>query len=230
MRDRIELTGMVIKSTSVGEYDKRLVILTRERGRITAFARGAKRPGSSLMGPTRPFAFGIFKLLEGREAYNLQGAEIRQYFEELVMDMEGACYGQYFLEFGEYYSRENLNGEALLLLIYQSLRALLKPNIPNPLIQRVFELKAMVLNGEYTERPPRTVSDSATYTWEFVTCSPIEKLYTFVVTDDVLEEFRQCVEINKQRYVDREFHSLEILKALQNGLLAKGESEPYPFG
>ena len=214
MRELVELTGMVIKSSPVGEYDKRLVILTRERGRITAFARGAKRPGNSLMGPSRPFAFGNFKLYEGREAYNLQGAEISQYFEELVMDMEGACYGQYFLELGDYYSRENLNGEALLLLIYQSLRALLKPAIPNPLVQRIFELKAMVLNGEYTERPPKPVSDSANYTWEFVVASPIEKLYTFAVTDAVFEEFRQCVEINKTRYVDTTFHSLEILRTL----------------
>lgn len=214
MRDLVELTGMVIKSTSVGEYDKRLVILTRERGRITAFARGAKRPGNSLMAPSRPFAFGTFKLFEGREAYNLQGAEISQYFEELVMDMEGACYGQYFLEFGDYYSRENLNSEGMLLLIYQSLRALLKPSIPNALVQRIFELKAMVLNGEYTEHPPKPVSDSANYTWEFVVASPIEKLYTFAVTDAVFEEFRQCVEINKNRYVDRPFHSLEILRTL----------------
>ena len=58
MRDLVELTGMVIKSTSVGEYDKRLVILTRERGRITAFARGAKRPGNSFKAPTRPIAIG----------------------------------------------------------------------------------------------------------------------------------------------------------------------------
>lgn len=214
MRDLIELTGMVIKSASVGEYDKRLVILTRERGRIAAFARGAKRPGNSLMGPSRPFAFGTFKLFEGREAYSLQRAEITQYFEELVMDLEGACYGQYFLEFGDYYSRENLNGEALLLLIYQSLRALLKPSIPNPLVQRIFELKAMVINGEYTEHPPKNVSDSANYAWEFVVASPIEKLYTFALTKEVFEEFRQCVEINKTRYVDREFHSLEVLKAL----------------
>ena len=216
MRDLVELTGMVIKSTPVGEYDKRLVILTRERGKITAFARGAKRPGNGLMGPSRPFAFGRFKLIEGREAYNLQSAEITQYFEELVMDMEAACYGQYFLEFGDYYTRENLDGTFMLLLIYQSLRALLKPSIPNELVQRVFELKAMVINGEYTEHPPRQVSDSANYAWEFVIASPIEKLYTFTLTEEVLWEFRQCVEINKNKYVDREFHSLEILKTLVN--------------
>ena len=207
---------MVIKSTPVGEYDKRLVILTRERGKITAFARGAKRPGNALMGPSRPFAFGKFRVFEGRDAYNLQSAEISQYFEELVMDMEGACYGQYFLEFGDYYSRENLDGTPMLLLIYQSLRALLKASIPNELVQRIFELKAMVLSGEYTEHPPRQVSDSANYAWEFVIVSPIERLYTFTLTEQVFLEFRQCVEINKARYIDREFHSLEILKTLVN--------------
>lgn len=214
MREPVELTGMVIKSTPVGEYDKRLVILTKERGKITAFARGAKRPGSSLMGPGRPFAFGAFRLFEGREAYSLQSASISRYFDELTQDIEASCYGQYFLEVADYYTRENLDGSGVLLLVYQSLRALLNLKIPNPLVRRVFELKAMVLNGEYTQEPPVKVSDSAAYTWEYVVFAPLEKLYTFTVTEEVFEEFQRCVEMNKGRYIDREFHSLKILRMI----------------
>lgn len=216
MRDTIWLTGIVVRSTPIGESDKRLVLLTRERGKITAFARGAKRPGNMLMAPSRPFAFGKFRVSEGRDAYSLQTAEISNYFEELSLDIEQSCYGQYFLEFADYYSRENLDEGPMLLLLYQSLRMLSKPQIPKPLIRRVFELKTMVINGEYTEHPPKTVSDSANYAWEFVIASPIESLYTFALTDSVFAEFRQCVGINKSKYIDRDFHSLEILKTLVN--------------
>ena len=216
MRELLELTGMVIRSAPAGDYDRRLVLLTRERGKITAFARGAKLPGSSLMGPSRLFAFGTFRLAEGKDAYSLYSAEISQYFEELSADVEASCYGQYFLEVGSYYSRENLDGSGMLLLIYQSLRALLKPEIPNPLVRRIFELKAMVMNGEYTEHPPKEVGVSANYAWEYVIAAPLQKLYTFTLTPEVFEEFQQCVETSMKRYVDRPFHSQEILKVLED--------------
>jgi DNA repair protein RecO (recombination protein O) len=131
--------------------------------------------------------------------------------------MEGTCYGSYFLELADYYARENMDGTALLKLLYQSLRALLKPALKNELVQRIFELKAMVLNGEYTQLPPCPVSESAGYTWEYVITSPAEHLYTFTLTEPVLEEFSHCVEINKNRYVDRKFHSLEILHTMTGG-------------
>ena len=214
MRETVNVTGMVLKAAPVGEYDKRLVILTRERGKITAFARGAKRPGNQLMAVSRPFVFGQFRLYEGRDAYNLQSAEIRNYFDELSGDVESACFGSYFLEFADYYSRENVDGSEMILLLYQSLRALMKPSLPNTLIQLVFELRAMAINGEYTEHPAKQVSDSANYAWEFILASPVESLYTFLLTEEVQRELKQCVDANKRRFIDREFHSLEILRAL----------------
>ena len=215
MREAVSLAGMVLKSGPVGEYDRRLVILTRERGKITAFARGAKRPGSSLMAVSQAFVFGKFKLYEGRDSYSLASAEVKNYFTEIGEDVEAACYGSYFLEFADYYGRENVEGTELLLLLYQSMRALLKPSLPNPLIQTVFELRAMAVNGEYTAYPPKKVGDSAAYAWEFILSSPLERLYTFVLKDEVWRELRECVEINKRRYVDREFKSLGILSDLQ---------------
>lgn len=214
MREQVSVTGMVLKATPVGEYDRRLVILTCERGKITAFARGARRPGNSLMACSAPFVFGKFNLFEGRDAYTLASAEVTNYFREIAIDMEATCYGSYFLEFADYYGRENVEAVETLKLLYQSLRALLKKNIPNRLIKAVFELKLMQINGEYFEVPRGKICESTLYTWEYVLYSTVEKLYTFTVTDEVLREFTRCVEDNKRRFVDKEFHSLDILGVL----------------
>ena len=136
MREQVILTGMVIKSAPAGEYDRRLVILTCERGKITVFARGARRPGSTLMASSAPFVFGTFALYEGRDAYSLVSVDVQNYFREITEDMEAACYGSYFLEFADYYGRENLEAVETLKLLYQSLRALLKSAIPNRLVRR----------------------------------------------------------------------------------------------
>ena len=214
MRETVTLTGMVLISAPSGDYDRRLVLLTRERGRITAFAHGARTPGTPLMASSRPFSFGTFTLYEGRSAYNLQSSQIANYFDGLSLDMECTCYGSYFLEVADYFSQENMDGTELLKLLYQSLRALLNPSIPNRLVRRVFELKSMVINGEYTEEPPRPVSESCSYAWEYVVCSPAESLYKFILKEDVMREFESVVEASRRYYVRHAFKSLEILDVL----------------
>ena len=214
MREQVVLTGMVIKSAPAGEYDRRLVILTCERGKITAFARGARRPGSTLMASSAPFVFGTFALYEGRDAYSLVSVDVQNYFREITEDMEAACYGSYFLEFADYYGRENLEAVETLKLLYQSLRALLKSAIPNRLVRAVFELKLMEINGEYMEKPLGRLEDSTIYTWEYVLASPVEKLYTFTLSDEVLKELGKLMGRYLDVYVAHRFKSLEILEQL----------------
>ena len=214
MREQISVTGMVLKAAPAGEYDRRLVILTCERGKITAFARGARRPGNQLMACSGPFVFGVFRLFEGRDSYTLAGAEIRNYFRDIAGDMEAACYGSYFLEFADYYGRENVESTEALKLLYQSMRALLKEAIPNRLVKAVFELKLMEINGEYMEYPLGRLEESTIYAWEYVLSSPVEKLYTFTLSEPVLLQFVRCVEENKKRFIDKTFHSLDILGTL----------------
>ena len=62
MQDRIKVLGIVLKAEPIGEYDRRVVILTREKGKISAFARGARKPTSAFLAPTSPFTFGTFEL------------------------------------------------------------------------------------------------------------------------------------------------------------------------
>lgn len=140
--------GMVLSAMPVGEYDRRLVILTKERGRISAFAKGARRPNSMLIGCSQPFAFGMFTLYQGRDSYSVNSAEIENYFEEMRNDLEKVSYASYFCEFATYLTRENIDGTEILKLLYQSFRALIKENISNRLIRSIFEIKILCLNGE----------------------------------------------------------------------------------
>lgn len=213
MQGLISVTGMILKAEPVGEYDRRIVILTRERGKIAAFAKGARKQGSKLLASTGPFCFGEFRLYEGRTSYTVSDTNISNYFAELRDDFEQACYGMYFLEVMDYYTRENSDEKEMLKLLYQSLRALAHQGLSNTLVRYIFEIKALALNGEYPGLPARTGGylESAEYAVAYIVNSPVEKLYTFTVSKEVLKQLKDIADDFRKRFIDRKFKSLEIL-------------------
>lgn len=246
MGQELVLTGMVLNAMPIGDYDKRITILTKERGKITAFARGARRPSSSLLAASNPFTFGEFELYEGKSSYTLSKASIKNYFRDIVMDFDAAYLGFYFLEFADYYCQENNDEKEMLKLLYQSLRALESPKYDHRLVRAIFELKAITINGEgptvfsciHCRKKEELlffsvtrggmfcnsckglaqgvdIMDATRYTLQYIVASSIEKLYSFAVSQEVLEELCRIVKEYMERYVRHKFKSLETMEESQ---------------
>ncbi len=206
--------GIVISTMPIGEYDRRLEILTDSLGRISAFARGARKPQSSLVSASRVFAFGEFDLYEGKSAYSLNAARISNYFDDLSQNVDITYYGFYFLEVAKYFSRENINALDMLKLLYQSLRALSVESIDNKLVKAIYELKMLDINGYCNidkELERVNVKEATEYALRFVAINPVEKLYTFKLTKECLEEFQEVVHSIFKRFVDKSFNSETLL-------------------
>ena len=210
-----DLTALVLSSTPVGEYDRRVVLLTRERGRIACFARGARRPGSPVMAASLPFCFGTYRIREGRNSNVLVEAKIQTFFEKIRSDMEATCYASYFAEVLRYITRENNDEAALLLLAFQSLRALESGRIPARLIRAVFEIRTLRIEGEFLmPQEADGFSPAAMQAVTHIAEAPLTTLYTFVVSDSVLGELEHIAEVSMERSLHHRFESLEILRIL----------------
>lgn len=148
MREEQTVTGIVLYATLVGEYDKRLVVLTKERGKITVFANGARRPSSLFRAASQSFVMGKFTVVSGRDAYNLIKVDVDEYFLEIAYDMEKMCYASYFCEFMSYYTREGDFCVNNLNLLYFTLKALIGGSISNQLIRYIYEIRLMDIEGQ----------------------------------------------------------------------------------
>ena len=238
----LTVTGMVLSSMPVGEYDSRLVLLTKEKGKITAFARGARRVNNRFMGSTRMFSFGEFSLYPGRNSYSLTGAEIKEFNEDIVKDLDKVSFGSYFLEVADYYSKEELDGRDTLNLIYVSFKALAKGVISYKLIRAIYELRILVINGEcpdffrcmecgnkedivafsmerngvicieHSNRQDIKISSTCLYTLQYIVTSPLNKLYSFNLKDEYVDEVCNLVSSYFKRRTDKVFRTLSLIE------------------
>lgn len=209
----LSVTGIVIKSEPIGEYDRRVVLLTKEKGKITAFAKGALRPTNRFVASTNPFVFGIFDLYAGANSYSLTKVEVKDYFDGFRKDMTATFYGTYFLEIADYYGRENADNLGLMRLLYKALTLLLNKDRPNDFIRTVFELKAIMLEGEFPQIPsgddfPEGARKALKYLYQV---KP-EDAFSFRLSDDTFDRLKKYARVVCRNTFDREFLSLLMIE------------------
>lgn len=218
----VTVNGIIISSMPIGEYDRRVEILTADLGRISAFASGARKPSSELVAASRVFALGTFELYQGRNSYNVRHARISEFFTNLSEDIELTGYGFYFLEVCRYFSRENMDASDMLNLLYYSLKAIGSENFDNRLVRAVFEIKMLDINGLCPDISRISSPDDrfsighelmpdTVYTLKYVINASPDKIYTFRLSDEVLAEFTSVADRLMKLLVDKEFHSLDII-------------------
>lgn len=147
MRENIVVSGIVLDTSQLKEYDKRLVILTAELGRITVFANGARKKNSPFTAASQKFVMGNFTIRPSHTAYTLVSVEIKDSFRELSLDLEKMSYASYACEIMDYFTEEGLGAKNELNLLYVTFKALIAGKLPLSFIKSVFELKELELEG-----------------------------------------------------------------------------------
>ncbi|MDR2903574.1 MAG: DNA repair protein RecO [Clostridiales bacterium] len=139
--------GVVLKEYAAGEYDKNLLLLLKERGRVNVFAKGARKPNSKFFAGTQLFCYCEFVIFEGSGFLSLTQTELIQNFYRLTEDYDKFLSAGSFLTLaGEMLLPAMPSADALYLLI-KAFQALSKELMDKRLVRSVFEIKFMQTEG-----------------------------------------------------------------------------------
>ena len=90
--------GLVLHRLNLGETDKIVTLFTREFGKLSAVAKGARRAGSRLSGATELFTHSRLLLATGKSLDIITQCEIAASFSDLRQDLERLARATYFCE------------------------------------------------------------------------------------------------------------------------------------
>ena len=145
--EKFTVDGIVIRTSVTGESDRIVWVLTRNRGIIRAFAKGARGTKSRLHGGTSLFAYGDFSFTEKNGVCNVNEVQVKEIFFDLRKSMEIFTLAQYFCEVISKSLPENTSEEIYLRLLLNSLHFLTKEEKHELLIKSVFELRLVSQAG-----------------------------------------------------------------------------------
>ena len=139
--------GLVIREIESGENDKRITLLTADRGKITVSAKGAKSLKSKYMNAIGLFTYGNYEITE-RAGYSwLAGASIIEPFYPIRDDIDRLALASYVVDVAGELSGAEEPAEDILRLTLNTLYALSNNLKPYTQIKSTYELKAMTISG-----------------------------------------------------------------------------------
>lgn len=142
-RPRVYKTqAIVLRQRKLGEADKIVTLFAAHEGKLDAVAKGVRRTKSRLAGHLEPLTFGTYLLAKGRELDIVTQAETQDAYPGLRDDLERLSRGLYCAELIERLSPERGGGDAVFLLLQQTL-GYLDTSKDYELAVRRFELRLL---------------------------------------------------------------------------------------
>ena len=213
MKQTFTVRGLIIREQPVGESDKYLTIFTKERGKLSVRARGAKNAKSKLL-VAQQFAYCDFVLYQGGTNaagfLSLTQVDLIESFYDLRLDYDRLMTAYDVVKIVDRYMAGALEdvteaheSSAILFTLLKTLQALSKTYMTPKLVHSVFCLKflqvvglapslgAGILHTAYDDIP---ISPEVEETVMHILSKPTKEVFRFTVdshTEHILSEL--CV-------------------------------------
>ena len=92
------LKGIILRETPIGDYDKMMTVLTADGGKLSVFAKGAKRLKSPLFAATQLFSYTEMTLKKTGNTYYIRTGDLIENFYHIRDTLEGAALAGYIAD------------------------------------------------------------------------------------------------------------------------------------
>jgi DNA repair protein RecO (recombination protein O) len=146
-RDRsIRTEGIVLRRKDFGESDRILTLFTKKLGKVSAIAKGCRKPSSKLSGHVELFMRSSFLIAIGRNLHIISQAENITSYEGLRKDLHGVGIGSYVIELIDAVTYDEGSNLKLYELLISTLEYL-ESGKPPAVTLRYFDLHTLDLVG-----------------------------------------------------------------------------------
>lgn len=143
----LKTMGIVVRSVTVGDYNKMLTVICPELGKISVWAKGAKSPRHPAHACVSPLCYGEFVLSHKGDIYTLSSAALSESFFGLSADVERLAHGMYFASLAESISHEGVGEADTLKLLLNTLHFLEKEKNAPESLRLMLELRILSIAG-----------------------------------------------------------------------------------
>lgn len=141
------LKGIILRETPIGDYDKIMTVLTAEYGKLSVFAKGAKRLKSPIFTATQLFSYSEMTLKQTGNTYYIRSGDLIENFYHMRDTLEGAALASYIADIASDIAIEETPASELTRLVLNCFHLIASGKKPLPQIKAVFELRAMAIAG-----------------------------------------------------------------------------------
>jgi DNA repair protein RecO (recombination protein O) len=141
-----KLEGIVIRVKDYGESDKLVWIYTREKGKISCIAKGAKRPNSRLAACTQLFTYGIFVIQPSSGLSTIRQGDVINNLSSIKKDIVLTAYSAYVCELLDKVTEEKISNPYLFQLVMQVI-VYIDEGIDAEILKQIYDVKMLEVLG-----------------------------------------------------------------------------------